>query len=351
MPTSILQTFKNDYNQSCHPVVMQALACIGLDRHAGYGLDEISVRTADLVRKQCKCPQAQVHFIAGGTLTNLLTISTFLRPHQAVIAVESGHIAVHETGAIEATGHKILTAQSDDGKLKPEHIEAICETHNNEHMVQAKLVYISQSTELGTVYSKTELAAIANTCKILGLYLFLDGARLGAAMASNDDAPSLEHVAKLCDAFYIGGTKNGALFGEALVLVHEDIQKDFRYLCKQRGALLAKGWLISAQFEALLQNNLYYELAQNANRVARYLDAELRKLGIDFFVPTCTNQIFPIISANTANILAKSYAFETWQVQGQEHVIRFVTSFSTTMDDADKLLQTLKEILQPTLEI
>ncbi len=341
---SIIQKFKNDYNQSCHLTVLQALAQTCTEQFSGYGLDSISLRTAQLLRDLCQCPRADVHFLAGGTLTNLLCISAFLRPHQAVIAVESGHINVHETGAVEATGHKILTVPSVDGKLTPQSIERICIEHDNEHMVQAKLVYISQSTELGTVYTKKELTAIARTCKKRGLYLFVDGARLGVALAKTEQEAhplTLADLAQLCDAFYIGGTKNGALFGEALVLVNKVVQKDFRYLCKQRGAMLAKGWLVAVQFEALLTQGLYFTLARHANEVARYLDEGLRKMNVPLFTPTQSNQIFPIVSQPVLQALEQSHAFELWARQEDMRVIRFVTSWGTSKEDAGVLLKAL----------
>ncbi len=209
-------------------------------------------------------------------------------------------------------------------------------------MVQPKLVYISQSTELGTIYTKTELREISNVCKELDLYFFVDGARLGVAITCAEDTPCLAEMASLCDAFYIGGTKNGALFGEALVLVNEYIQRDFRYLCKQRGALLAKGWIIGAQFEALFRNNLFYDLAKHANDMALYLDTALKKLNVSLLIPTFTNQIFPILPTQVVKNLAKSHAFETWSKQEHEHTIRFVTSWSSKVEDVDKLIETLE---------
>ncbi len=340
---SQIQKFKNDYNQTCHPAILEALARTAATPHAGYGQDDISQRTAQLLLDLCQCPQGQVHFLAGGTVTNLLTIGAFLRPHQAVIAAQSGHINIHETGAIEATGHKVLTAPSDDGKLRPKHIEELCAEHDNEHMVQAKLVYISQATELGTVYSKDEIAALSAMCKKLGLYLFLDGARLGCALMKSD--VTLADLAKYCDAFYVGGTKNGALFGEALVLVHEDIQQDFRYLCKQRGAMLAKGWLVASQFETLFTQNLYFDLARHANELAQYIDTQLQAWGVPLLAPTCTNQIFPILPINSVEKLAQSHAFETWERHKDKHTIRFVTSWGTSQEDADILLQAVKQCL------
>ncbi len=345
MPNNIIKIFNNDYNQSCHPIVMQAIANTNNSRNNGYGLDDISQSVATFLLEKCQAPKAKIHFLVGGTITNLLAISAFLRPHQAVISAQSGHIGVHETGAIEATGHKILTVASTDGKLYPEQVKAVFEAHDNEHMVQPKLVYISQSTELGTVYNKEELNALAKTCKKLGLYLFVDGARLGAAMTCKENMPTLVDLAQMTDAFYIGGTKNGALFGEALVIVNKSIQKDFRHLCKQRGAMLAKGWLISAQFEALFTDNLYYDLAKNANEVAQYIDEQLKEMQIPLFIPTNTNQIFPILPVAIAKELAKKYAFQTWTKSKDVHAIRFVTSWSSSIEDAKALIATLKDIL------
>ncbi len=350
----IIQKFKNDYNQTCHPTILQAIANTTTEQYAGYGLDTVSKATAQLLREQCQCPTADVHFLASGTLTNALCISAFLRPHQAVIAAESGHINVHETGAIEATGHKVLTSASvdsslcADGKLTPEVIEVLCHMHCDEHMVQPKLVYISQATELGTVYTKEELTAISATCKKMNLFLFVDGARLGVALTKTETQEhplTLAHMAELCDAFYVGGTKNGALFGEALILVNEDIQKDFRYLCKQRGAMLAKGWLVASQFEALFTNNLYYTLARHANTVAHYLDENLRALHIPLLAPTATNQVFPILPVVSVQKIAQSHAFETWSRQEHTHTIRFVTSWGTSMEEAETLIKAVKQAL------
>ncbi len=345
MPTTIVQKFKNDYNQTCHPAMLAALGATCHDSYAGYGQDYISLRTQALLQEHCQCPTAQVHFLAGGTLTNLVTISAFLRPHEAVIAAESGHINVHETGAIEATGHKVLTASSTDGKLRPEHIERLCTEHDNEHMVQARLVYISQATELGTVYTKAELSALAACCKKLELYLFLDGARLGCALTQKNSDLTLADIAKLCDAFYIGGTKNGALFGEALVLTHAQVQQSFRYLCKQRGAMLAKGWLVAAQFEALFQQNLYAELALHANTVALHISAGLEALQVPLLTPTCTNQVFPILSHASVQKLAQSHAFELWARHEHSQTIRFVSSWATSIEEADTLLAAVRQCL------
>ncbi len=350
MSDNIIQTFKNDYNQTGHPAVLQALARTAAGHYTGYGLDTISLRAADMLREHCECPQAEVHFLAGGTLTNLLMISSVLRPHQAVIAASSGHIEIHETGAVEATGHKILTphVESKDGKLTAQQICALCDAHDNEHMVQPRLVYVSQATELGTVYTKQELNAISQVCKERNLYFFIDGARVGVAVTCSQQSklvgaqslhvPSLSEIAALCDAFYIGGTKNGALFGEALILVNESIQQDFRYLCKQRGAMLAKGWLISAQFEALFSKALYYELASHANAMSQHLSDALRRVGVELLLQTQTNQIFPILPVDFVGSLAQSHAFETWARNEKTHTIRFVTSWNTTQKDVDILL-------------
>ncbi len=341
--------FNNDYNHTCHPAILEALSATTNGNHEGYGLDSISEKSAALLRKACQCEEAQVHFLAAGTLTNLLTISAFLRPHEAVIAAESGHICVHETGAIEATGHKILTASTKNGKISLEQIKALHTIHDNEHMVLPKLVYVSQATEYGSVYTKAELIEIYALCKELDLFLFVDGARLGCALnahKANEKADlTLEDMPKLCDAFYIGGTKNGALFGEALVLIHQAVQKDFRYLCKQRGAIMAKGWLVAAQFEALFKENLFHSLARHANEVAQYIKNELASLQIPFFVPNNTNQVFPILPEKTAEKLAQKYIFQTWARGEMGHTVRFVTSYGTSMEDAELLIKKIKEML------
>ena len=340
--------FRNDYSEGAHPRLLQALAAASDEQNAGYGLDRHSERAAALIRTACAQPDAQVHLLAGGTQTNLTAIGAFLRPHQAVISAETGHIAVHETGAIELTGHKVLTAPAADGKLSPSAIQALLDTHDNEHLVQPRLVYVSNTTELGTIYRRAELEAIAQLCRARGLLLFLDGARLGAALTAEGNDLTLADIAALTDAFYIGGTKNGALLGEALVIVNPALQADFRYLLKQRGALLAKGMVLGTQFAALFEDGLFFALAEHANRMARHLREGLEKAGARFVVDSPTNQQFILVSPAQLQALASRYDFERWETRADgEGVIRFVTSWATTAAMVDTLCQDYAAIAAP----
>lgn len=330
--------FRNDYSEGAHPRLLQAIAEAGRGQNPGYGLDPHSARAAALIRSACAQPDADVHLLVGGTQTNLVALAAFLRPHQAAIAADSGHIATHETGAIEATGHKVVTAPARAGKLTPDAVEQVLAAHTGEHMVQPKLVYVSQSTELGTIYSHAELAALSACCRRHGLLLYVDGARLGAALAAAGNDLSLPQLAALADAFYIGGTKNGALIGEALVVVNDALKPDLRYLIKQRGALLAKGMVLGAQFAELfaggrVEGSLFLELAAHADAMAQRLRIGLAELGIGFLVDSPSNQIFPLLPPAVATALEADYAFERWQTLDDGRIaVRLVTSWATPPD-------------------
>ncbi|MEA9914939.1 aminotransferase class I/II-fold pyridoxal phosphate-dependent enzyme [Xanthomonas campestris pv. raphani] len=345
-------SFRNDYSEGAHPRVLQALAQASAEQNGGYGTDRHSERAAALIRTAIAQPQAAVHLLVGGTQTNLIAISAFLRPHQAVIAVEAGHIATHETGAIEATGHKVLTVPALHDKLTPALIAPLLAVHSNEHMVQPRLVYLSNSTESGTIYTRAELEALAQFCRAHDLLLYLDGARLGAALTADGNDLDLPTIAELTDAFYIGGTKNGALLGEALVIVTPALQSDFRYLIKQRGALLAKGMVLGAQFAALFEEGLFFELAAHANAMAQRLRAGLLATGAEFTSNSPTNQQFIAVSAQQAEQIAQRYDFERWEVRTDgSHVIRFVTSWATTLEAVDRLCTDVATLLQvPALQ-
>lgn len=332
--------FRNDYSEGAHPRILEALARASAEQNAGYGLDRHSLRAAELIRALSGQPSAAVHLLSSGTQTNLVALSAFLRPHQAVIAADSGHIATHETGAIEATGHKVLVAPSVDGKLLPAEVEALLDAHDGEHMVQPRLVYISNSTEAGTVYTRSELAALSALCRARGLLLFLDGARLGAALTADANDLTLADIAALVDAFYIGGTKNGALLGEALVVVHPGLQQDLRYLIKQRGALLAKGMVLGVQFATLFEDGLYFELARHANRMAARLHAGLLGNGAQFAAPLATNQLLLQLTDAEAAALETICDFQPWQsLGGGRQVVRLATSWATREDAVDALIQ------------
>lgn len=337
-----MYSFKNDYSEGAHPRIIEALIKTNMEQTIGYGMDEYSEKTKDRIKDIIKSPEAAVHFLVGGTQTNQTAIAAFLKPYQAVIAAETGHINVHETGAIEATGHKVVSTKTKDGKLTPALIDEVVRIHTDEHMVQPKLVYISNSTELGTVYNKEEIQAISTYCKEHDLYLYLDGARLGAALASGKTDLTLEDIAKLTDAFYIGGTKNGALFGEALVIIRKELQKDFRFMIKRQGGMLAKGRLLGIQFMELFQDNLYFELAAHADKMSMKLKEGLLKKGYEFASDSYTNMQFPIMTNEEVERLSKDFLFGTIEKLGEDKkVIRLVTSFATTEEGVEEFIKKL----------
>ena len=343
--------FHNDYNQMCHPAILSALDTYKTYQMPGYGADDICARAADLICKQCGTDDLSVHFLTGGTQTNLTVIAAALRPHQAVIAAGTAHIQVHETGAIEAVGHKILAIPTVDGKISATQIESLVCSHlndaNKEHTARPKMVYISDSTELGTIYTLEELQAISAVCRKYGLYLFVDGARLGYALTAKDNDITLSDLAKLTDVFYIGGTKVGALFGEAVVISNPEIAEDFRYLIKQRGGMLAKGWLLGLQFVALLEDGLYWKIAKQANCHADKLRDKLLELGYSFYVPGSTNQIFPILPHKLLDELSRDFTFsEECGMDDKSRAVRFCTSWATTDEDIQSLCDALTRLSQ-----
>lgn len=343
-----MRYFHNDYNEMCHSAVLEEMNALAGKQNGGYSMDDHCKEAADIIRKLCANEDLAVHFLVGGTQTNLTVIAASLRPHQAVIAADSGHISVHETGSIEATGHKVIELPSTDGKLRPEQIAEAARSQSEcmdaEHMVQPKMVYISHPTELGTIYSKAELTAISKVCKQYNLRLFVDGARMGYGLAAADADVTLADFAALCDVFYIGGTKVGILFGEAVVISNAAIAEDFRYLIKQRGAMLAKGWLLGAQFEALFEDDLYFSISAHANRMADRIRKTLSDLQIPVVVATSTNQIFPILPDATLEKLGEIFTFtEMHRVDDSHRAIRFCTSWATREQDVTMLCDTLRE--------
>ena len=325
-----MYSFRNDYSEGAHPRVLQALADTNDVQTAGYGTDPYCAAAADTIRRLCAAPDAAVHFLVGGTQANLVTIDAFLQSYEAVIAAQTGHVSTHETGAIEATGHKVCTVESADGKLTPALVESVLAQHNGtEHMVLPRLVYISDTTEIGTLYTKTELTALRRCCDQHGLLLYLDGARLGSALTAPGNDLTLPDLAALTDGFTIGGTKNGALFGEALVLTHP--LPHFRWHMKQRGAVLAKGRLLGVQFQALLEDGLYFGLARHANDLAFRLRDGIAALGYPFPVSSPSNQQFPVLpNAAVARLQELGYEFEIDHPADANHTcIRLVTSWAT----------------------
>ncbi len=339
-------SFKNDYSEGGHPNILNALLKKNLTQEEGYGLDQHTQNAISSIRRQVGASEADVHLIPGGTQTNLIAISAFLRPHEACIAATTGHIATHETGAIEATGHKLLNVNTIDGKLTPELIEPVLIDHHFEHMVKPKLVYISNPTELGTVYSKAELQNLHDYCRTKNLIFYADGARLGAALMSKNADVTLRDMYSLTDAFYIGGTKIGALLGEALVLRNADLKEEYRYLIKQRGGLLAKGRVLGIQFEELFRDNLYFDLALHGNDMAQHIATELEKTGCTFWIDSPTNQIFPVMENSVIEELSNQFQFYIWaKMDENRSAVRLVTSWATPREAVESFIQAYKKIV------
>ena len=341
--------FECDYAEGAHPKILERLTGTNFEQTKGYGEDEYCENARSIIRRICRKESADVHFLVGGTQTNTTVIASVLRPHQGVVSAATGHINVHETGAIEATGHKVLALPSTGSKLTASQIEKVYSEHwndaNREHIVQPGMVYISDPTEGGLIYFKRELQAISDVCRKYKLPLFLDGARLGYGLAAENNDLTLPDITNMCDVFYIGGTKVGALFGEALVITNNSIKKDFRYFIKQRGGMLAKGRLLGIQFETLLADGLYFELARHAVQMAMMIRNAFRLKGIRFLCESSTNQQFPILSNEQINKLAQKYAFELWTMMDDRHTaVRFCTSWATCIDDVHALIEDIEKL-------
>lgn len=331
-----------DYSEGAHPKVLDALIKTNMEQTVGYGEDPHCLNAAEIIKKRIGRTDSDVHFFVGGTQTNFTSITAFLRPHEAVISSERGHICVHETGAVEARGHKIITLPTTDAKLYAEQLDEVIRCHEDEHWVRPKMVYISNTTELGTIYKKAELQEIKKRCEKYGLYLYMDGARLASALTSPENDLTIEDIAQLTDAFYIGATKNGALFGEALVISNPELKKEFRWILKQSGSMLAKGRLLGVQFEAMFEEDLYFKLGQHANDMAQLLRDGITAKGYKFLSDSPSNQIFPIFPSELVAKLEQAISFEKeGPVGDSEYCIRFVTSWATPKEDIDKVLAML----------
>ena len=341
--------FNNDYAEGCHQSILDALVKTNMEQTLGYGEDDYCAAAREKIRKACGNDNLAVHFLVGGTQTNLTVIDAALRPHQGALCASSGHIHVHETGAVEATGHKVLTLPSTDGKITARQVEQAVLAHRAdgafEHIVQPKLVYISNPTELGTLYTKQELEELSAVCQKLGLYLFLDGARLGYGLMAKGNDLTMADIARLCDVFYIGGTKVGALFGEAVVIRNPALAEDFRYIIKQHGGMLAKGRLLGVQFDILFTDDLYYKISAHADAMADRLRDTLAEIGAPLLVPGTTNQVFAILPDTLLEELAKTVTFsEQERVSDTHRAVRFCTSWATKAENVDTLCRKLKEL-------
>jgi len=337
---SFQYSFKDDYSELGHERVLSDLLKISNKQFDTYGLDSVSAEAKELIKKRFALLNADIHFISGGTQTNAVLINAALSPVEAVIAAQSAHIRLHECGAIEHNGNKVLSVTSDNGKITPSDIEAINAFHTDEHMVKPKLVYISQPTENGTVYSKQELKNLFETCKKNKLYLYIDGARLGAALVVDGIDIKPEDMAELCDAFYIGGTKNGSPLGEALCVINEKLKENFRYYLKQHGALLAKGALIGSCFKTLFEDDLFFNLAKRANKMAQNIAIALSAKGYKMRYEAPANQVFPILPDKKITELQKYYKFHVWEkVNNENSAIRLVCIWATDESEVNRLIE------------
>lgn len=342
-------SFESDYVEGAHPKILERLTETNFIQQTGYGNDEYSLNAKNLIKKACGREDVDIHLLVGGTQTNLIVISSILRPFQGVLSPITGHINVHETGAIEGTGHKVLILDSDNGKIKGNQIREYCKDHYespiSEHLVQPGMVYISHPTEHGTLYTKDELLDIKSACDEYAMPLFIDGARLGYGIASPKNDISLQDITNIADIYYIGGTKCGAFLGEAVVISNDKYKKDFRYAMKQRGALLAKGRLIGIQFETLFTDNLYFDICKNAVKYALSIREGFLNQGIKMFGESYANQQFPIVNKKQLDYLQERYIFEEWGPFDKDHtIIRFCTSWATKEEDVNTLLNDIKNL-------
>lgn len=341
--------FECDYTEGACPEILKRLEETNLIQTPGYGEDRFCEAAREKIKSLCGNTDVDVHFLVGGTQTNLTVISGILRPHQGVICANTGHINVHETGAIESTGHKVLALPSEDGKITAAQVKAYYDAHwedsTHEHMVQPGMVYISHPTENGTLYNKSELMELYKVCKESNLPLFLDGARLGYGLMSEASTLTLNDVASLTDVFYIGGTKVGALFGEAVVITDSALKKDFRYLIKQHGGMLAKGRLLGIQFDTLFTDGLYFKISKHADDLAMKLKHAFVKKGYRLLYDSYTNQQFPVIPNEHLDILKEKYGYSFWEAVGDSHTaVRFCTSWATSEESVDALILDIERL-------
>jgi len=342
--------FECDYAEGCIPEILEAITRENYTQLPGYSEDIICDRARNRIREACACRDADVHFLVGGTQANTIAIAACLRPHQGVLSVDAGHINCHESGAVEATGHKVLALPSPNGHLSADQIRQVCSAHFTnatfEHMVQPAMVYITQPAENGSLYSLQELEEIRKACDEWNLLLFCDGARLGYGLGSPVNDVSLADLARLTDLFYIGGTKVGALFGEALVITHPAAKKDFRYILKQKGGMLAKGWLLGIQFDVLMEDNRIVKLGKHAVEQALRIRKAFEEKNIPFLMESWTNQQFPILTKEQLKLFDDKFAYCVWEpIDAQRDAVRFCTSWATTAEQVDQLVAYIGQAL------
>ena len=341
--------FNSDYLEGAHPSIMVKMAETNMVQTVGYGEDEYCEAAREKIKAACQAPEADVYFLVGGTQTNTTVIAAILRPWQGVISAVSGHINCHEAGAIESTGHKVITLPTDNGKITAQQVADYVEWHKNdestEHIVQPGMVYISHPTEAGTLYTKAELTELYDTCRRYGLPLYIDGARLGYGLAAEESDMTLPEFARLCDVFYIGGTKVGALFGEAVVIMNESLKKDFRFIMKQRGGRLAKGRLLGIQFDALFTDDLYFKISRHAIEMAHQIRDIFVSAGYPLLFDSPTNQQYPIMPDAELAEIGKSFGYEYWERVDETHSgVRFCASWATTQENVDALREAVNAL-------
>ena len=340
-----MYNFSSDYLEGCAPEILEELIKANSKQSTGYGEDEYSIEAKTLIKNKLGKDDVDIHFVPGGTPCNILAISSALRPHEAVIAAKTAHISVHETGAIESTGHKIIEIEHNEGKVDPKEVIRVCEIHNDEHMVKPRMLFISNPTELGTIYTKEEIKLLREICNRYNLYFYMDGARLANALCVTENDLTLKDIAELFDVFYIGGTKNGALLGEALVIVNDELKPEFRFILKQKGQMLAKGRTLGITFMTLFTDNLYLKLAKHANKTANALKYVFGALNIEEYVDSPTNQLFVIMDNSLITRLQEKYEFIVWgEYDSKRSICRFVTSWATREEAILEFAQDLREM-------
>lgn len=340
--------FESDYTQGAVPEIIDALTKTNMEQTPGYGMDKYCFSAAEKIKAEIGKNDADIHFLVGGTQTNFTFIASCLRPHEGVVCASTGHINAHESGAVEATGHKVITIPAFDGKINAKQVAELVTAHEHdtskEHIVKPKMVYLSQPTENGTIYSKKELEEICCCCREKNLILYIDGARLGYALMCDRNDVSMKDLANLCDAFYIGGTKVGALFGEALVIINDNYKEEFRYIEKQKGAMLAKGRLLGVQFDILFTDGLYYKISRHAVECAEKIKQAFTEKGIGLLYDSPTNQLFPLLSDEQVEKLENAFSFSFWGKYQDKNSVRFCTSWATQKSDVEKLVNAINEL-------